>query len=624
MIIPYATFGVKSPLWTYQKYIMSRFRFLLFLLFALQSFGAMVTAQDPRLANQYMQNGEYEKAAEVFESLLKKTPNNEYYFNNLIECYIQLDRLNEAEKIVKREIDKNPKEPKLYMHMGKLLDRQGKESQAEIQYKKAIENLRPDRNLVFQISNDFIAQNKYFLAAEVLNKAAQLIPGDKTFSYQLGDLYRRMGDEKNMIYHYLDALEGNTVSIETIKTIFQRYLDEDAKNEVQLQLYDRIQKNQNNIMLPELLSWLFLIRKDYPNAFRQLRAIDRRLGEDGMRIFNFANTAAYEQSYDIAIQAYEYIIEEKGRSSRYYLEAQKGRLNTKRKQILQQNLDDLKSLKQLESEYLVFLEEYGFNSATAQIILDLADLQAFYINDLEAAIQTLEGLIKMRSVNSYVLANAKLSLGDFYLMTGDRWEATLLYSQVDKDFGDEILGQDARFRNARLSYFVGDFEWAQSQFNILKSATSRFISNDAIDLSVFIMDNLGLDSTEIPLKMYAEAELLIFQNRYREAEKILQDLRLTYPEHKLEDDILFLEAKILEKRKEYALAAEKYEKIVNLYPEEIRADNALFALAELYELKLNKPDKARLAYEKIVLEYSDSVFAIEARKRYRILRGDNI
>ncbi len=377
-------------------------------------------------------------------------------------------------------------------------------------------------------------------------------------------------------------------------------------------------------MYPELLSWLFVLKKDYPNALRQLRAIDRRMEEDGLRVFNLAYTASYEQEYDVALEAFQYIIEEKGRNSKYYLEALKGKLNVTRKKIMNKHQGDKIMLQALEIEYQKFLVEFGSNAATAAIISELAELQAYYLNDLDAAIATLNTLLSYRSVNSYILANAKLDLGDFYLMKGERWESTLLYSQVDKDFGDELLGQEARFRNARLSYFVGDFEWAQSQFDILKSATSRFISNDAIDISVFIMDNIGLDSTDQPLRLYAQAELLVFQNRFEEANGILQGLRTQFPEHKLEDDILYLEAEILMKNNNYIAAAEKYELIATQYPEDIRADNSIFYLGEIYELHLNDPDKARVYYERVVLEYSNSILAIEARLRYRLLRGDNI
>jgi len=278
----------------------------------------------------------------------------------------------------------------------------------------------------------------------------------------------------------------------------------------------------------------------------------------------------------------------------------------------------------LKQEYLSFLDEMGRGKSTAFIMLELAQLQGLYLNDLSGAVETLNTLIDMPGANSYVRANAKLDLGDYYLMQGEVWESTLLYSQVDKDFKEDFLGEKARFKNAKLSYYNGDFEWAQEQFDILKSATTKLISNDAIDLSVFIMDNANLDTTYLPLQMYAEAELLLFQNKEREAYGKFDQIISQFPDHSLEDDVYFAKAEHLLQQKKYDEATFFYQKIIDNFPEDIRADNALFALAQIQEQQVGDEASAQQLYEKIFLEYSDSTFAIEARKRFRILRGDAV
>ena len=278
----------------------------------------------------------------------------------------------------------------------------------------------------------------------------------------------------------------------------------------------------------------------------------------------------------------------------------------------------------LEADYLEFLVQFGINRQTARLVVELAELQALYKNDLPSAIQVLDSLVKAPGISREDQARAKINLADYYLMSGERWEATLLYSQVDKDFKEEVLGQEARFKNAKLAYYHGDFQWAQAQFDVLKASTSKLISNDALDLSVFIMDNLNLDTTADAITLYAGAELLVFQNRFEEAVARLDTLRLGFPEHSLQDDIFYLQAQIAEKRRDYVRAAALYQKVGETYPEDIRADNALFALAQLYEFRLNAEGKARELYEKIFTDYSGSIFSVEARKRYRVLRGDKV
>jgi tetratricopeptide (TPR) repeat protein len=270
------------------------------------------------------------------------------------------------------------------------------------------------------------------------------------------------------------------------------------------------------------------------------------------------------------------------------------------------------------------LNEFGRNKRSASIILELAEFEAFYLNDIDKAIQLLAELIEYPSMNRYTLASAKIRLADFYLMQGEVWEATLLYSQVDKEFKEDVMGHQARYRNAKLSYYAKEFEWAQAQFDVLKASTSRLISNDAIDMSVFIMDNLGLDTTAVPLELYADAELLVFQNRFEEAFEKMETISLRFPAHGLQDDVLYLKAQIYKKQNKYEAAVEVYQQIIEKHAEEIRADNALFELAELYETQLNDLEKAKSLYETLFIDFSGSTFAVEARKRYRILRGDDI
>ena len=200
----------------------------------------------------------------------------------------------------------------------------------------------------------------------------------------------------------------------------------------------------------------------------------------------------------------------------------------------------------------------------------------------------------------------------------------LLYSQVDKAFKDDTLGHEARFRNAKLSYYAGDFQWAQTQFDILKASTSKLIANDALDLSIFIIDNLGLDTSSAPLQTYADAELLVFQNRFEEAFKKLEEIPAKFPGNTLEDDVLYLKAGVYYKQRNIVKAAEMYQQIIDKHIDGIRGDNAMFSLAEIYEKHLNDKEKAKELYEKLFIDFSGSTFAVDARKRYRKLRGDDL
>jgi tetratricopeptide (TPR) repeat protein len=581
-------------------------------------------AQEAKLAQQYFYDGEFEKAVVLFEKLFLQQENNEYYFDRYMDCLLQLQRYSDVEKTVARMQRKYPEDGKYYIMLGRSFEQQFKQQEATAQYRKAIERLPKDRYAVVRLANLFSSLNKLDLAIETFERGSQLLNDKYIFAYSLGELYRGKGNGAKMIEQYLNSLDANPERIDNVQTIFMRYLNPDDFAELQQQLYARIQTNEQATHYPEMLVWLFLQRKDYAGALRQLRALDRRLKENGSRIFQLGQIAATDGDYDPAIEAFDFIVAQKGPESPFYLDAKLSSLRYRRIKLVEGYVYTIDELRVLESEYLSFLREVGYGQSTASFVIELAELEAYYINDTEKAIGLLKELVGYPQLNPRRLAEAKLMLGDLYLIQGEHWESTLLYSQVDKTFKDDQLGNEARFRNARLAYYSGDFTWAQAQFDVLKASTSNLISNDALDLSIFITDNLGLDTSVLPLQEYAGADLLIFQNRFGEAFERLERLQKDFPAHSLEDDIAYLRAQVFMKQRRYEDAAREYTDIIGRHADGIRADNALFALAEINEKHLNNKEKAKELYEKLFIEYSGSTFAVEARKRYRILRGDTV
>ena len=581
-------------------------------------------AQEAKLAQQYFYDGEFEKADVLFEKLFLQQENNEYYFDRYMDCLLQLQRYGDVEKTVARMQRKYPEDGKYYIMLGRSFEQQFKQQEATAQYRKAIERLPKDRYAVIRLANLFSSLNKLDLAIEAFERGSQLLNDKYIFAYSLGELYRGKGNGAKMIEQYLNSLDANPERIDNVQTIFMRYLNPDDFAELQQQLYARIQINEQATHYPEMLVWLFLQRKDYAGALRQLRALDRRLKENGSRIFQLGQIAATDGDYDPAIEAFDFIVAQKGPESPFYLDAKLSSLRYRRIKLVEGYVYTIDELRVLESEYLSFLREVGYGQSTASFVIELGELEAYYINDTEKAIGLLKELVGYPQLNPRRLAEAKLMLGDLYLIQGEHWESTLLYSQVDKTFKDDQLGNEARFRNARLAYYSGDFTWAQAQFDVLKASTSNLISNDALDLSIFITDNLGLDTSVLPLQEYAGADLLIFQNRFGEAFERLERLQKDFPAHSLEDDIAYLRAQVFMKQRRYEDAAREYTDIIGRHADGIRADNALFALAEINEKHLNNKEKAKELYEKLFIEYSGSTFAVEARKRYRILRGDTV
>lgn len=594
------------------------------LIFSFLIIGTSLQAQDTRLAQQYYNSGEYEKAEVMYKRLYDSQQNNDSYFNKYIDCLLAQDKFDKAEKVIKREIDSKPTNVQLYVNLGSLLERKGELEEAEKIYRDAIENLPPRMSIGQKLARSFARIKKFDLAIETYEKASSQTDKPEIFQYSLADLYRQKGDKENMIICYLNYGVTKENGGLSLKNTFQRFFDEGDYALLKAELYKRLQQEPDQFFYSEMLEWVFINEKDYKKALRQARAFERQSEGNGSRVYNVSTIAMKDKDYRTAIKGYQYIVDNQGVNSSYYIDAKRFQLKCQQALVVENynyQQADLDSLVTLNEQYLV---EIGRNWQSAQIMIDYADFQALYLNDVGKAIELLEEVISFSRVHPKTKSRSKIALGDYYLISGDIWEASLLYSQVDKAFKEGAIGELARYKNARLSYFNGDFEWAQAQFDILKSATSKLISNDAIDQSVFIMDNMALDTTDVPLKMFAQAELLIFQKNFKDAFAKLDSITNVFPKHSLQDDIYYVKAHIYKERKQLDDAIASYDLIIENHKEEIRCDNAIFELATIYEEIVEDKEKAKALYETLFIDFDNSTLAVEARKRFRILRGDQL
>lgn len=606
---------------------MRRAIFLLTILIGVISGVQAQSPQDIQLADQYFRNGEFDKAVILYEKLWNKSPGSAQFFQNYLACLKELKEYDDAEKMIRKQIKRYPDDLSLYVDLGGVYEKEGNEKAAALQYEEAISRITPNMPQVTKLANRFYSAGLADHAIQTYQRARKIFNAENSdlFLLDLATLYQKKGDIQNAVNTLLDIVESNPSQKEYVEGQLQPLITiNDYAKALQAELYRRIQKHPDNQEFSDLLVWYFIQKKDFASAFIQVKALDKRNREDGNRIFQFAQSAFDEGYYDAALMAYRYIITEKGRSSYLYVPARTSELTTEKTRITIEHNYTPDDLKQLESKYQAYLDEFGKTPQTLMTTRDYATLEAKFLHNTDKAISILLEAISIRSSDKKLNGYLKLDLGDYQLIKGEVWEAMLLYGQVDKAFHDAPIGEEARFRNAKLSFYMGDFDWSQTQLDVLKSATSELVANDALSLSVFITDNMGLDTTPEPMEMYARADLLIFQNRFDEAISSLDSLTREYPNHSLNDDVLFGKGRIFLSQKKYTEAAAMLDQIDENYSFDLLGDDALFQLAELEQNYLNNKNKAMDLYKQILTKYKGSIYTIEARKRFRELRGDEV
>lgn len=575
---------------------------------------------DAFLARQFLQNGEIAKAAEYYAELYRENPTE--YYEAYLSVLIQLKDFEKAEKTIKQQYKQSGSNPLYILDLADLYLKQNREPDAEKQFSKTIKELKPDRYTIGQIAEKFIRLKQLDYAQKTYLKAKDILKDRSAFNLDLANLLFLKNDITGMINAYLDEAPYQATDLSSIENGLQKALvDEKTKDALEKELLFRIQANKTLFVYQDLLVWLYMQRNDFDGAVLQAKSLDLLRREDGENLMRISKTAAEQKDFDAAIKGYQYVIN-KGANYPWYVSANLELINVKRDKLVNSPNYSNEQLFSLKQTYQNFISTFKNEYTTTYAILELAQLEALYLHDIDSAIAHVIPVTENSRAPKDLLAKAKMYLGDYYLIADQPWESLLLYTQVEKEQKGNPLGEEAKFRNAKLAYYKGDFEWAQTQLKIIKANTSEFISNDAIDLSVFILDNLNTDTIDYALLKFAKSDLLRYQNKLDEAEDTLNDITKNYSGTALQDDILYLKYKIERDRQHYDKAAEYLEKIVSFYGDDILADNAIFYLGELNQKFLNNEEKAKQYYEKIIVEYKDSTFAIEARKRYRKLRGD--
>lgn len=579
---------------------------------------------DLQLAQQFSDNGEEQKALEIYQKLYKQ--DNDTYFDSYLKSLLTLKKFADAESISKKMIKKYPNNAQFSISLGKVYREGGHADKAEQVYADLLKNLPNNNNSILNLATLFYQNQNLDMAVKVFLQGRKLLKDDEAFTMELITIYRAKKDKAGLIAEYLNLLPKAPEYLNQAESIFASlFKGDDDYTLLKTELLKRIQQSPQQEIFPELLTWQYLQQKDYEQALNQALALSRRRNDDGDDVFDLCRTLVANGAYDEAIRGYEYIIDKGGKKDQQlYISARVELINTKDQKITSGKYTGA-DLLALEKDYNDLLTEFGRNGNTAFAIKQLAELEAFKLHKLDVAQKLLEDAIQIPNLNNNVsLASFKLDLGDVYLMNNQPWEATLIYSQVEKANNDVNTTQDAKLHNAKLSYYTGDFNWAKNQLDVLKAATSQLIANDALNLSLLIKDNTAGDSTGAALKMYARADLLIFEQLPEKAVTVLDSIDKKYPDNNLTDDILMSKARILIQQKNYAAAIPFLSTIAEDHKFDLWADDAVFMLGDIYENNLNDKEKAKTYYQRIITDYPSSLWINEARKRFRILRGDQL
>ena len=593
-------------------------RFILWLL--LLPFTQIVVGQNPQLAKKYFDDAEFDKAIYEYKLLVDKFPYQDSYVLALVKSYQAVKKYEEVNKLIKKLHPQ--RKPQLYVYIGYNYQLQKDSLNAKKYYQKAINLGAKKPQFVYSLGAAF--QNFYLLdqALEVY-KIAVKQHNKSNYYVQIAQIYAEKGDLDQMIANYLTLTEVNAAYESRIKYYLAQFITQDPEHKVNIilknQLVERISQAPKTKWY-RLLHWLYVQQKEYKKAFFQLKSLYRKNEAEISEIYHLAQTANYGKKQDEAIVIYRFVIDQATEDDVYYQELSKLAL-------LKLDMSKILSPEFKQNIHKTF-EQYRLAdwSLKNKISLDLlyADFVAFHLKNPAKAIAILGDLEKMPMSKS-VKASVLLKKADILLYNMRFSQALILYTQVQLDFPNNEIGHNATFKIAQASFFQGDIDWAHAQLKVVKSVSSDFIANDAIDLDLIIINNKEeADTLQLGLKKFAKAKFEIFRKNPKKSLIILDTLTQNFKGQLIYDDALWTRAQIFEQTKSFTNALQDYEAIQENKTEDLYKDDALYRMAEIYHLYLNNEMKAKELYKKIIIDYPASFWFVDARSNYRKLRGDSI
>ncbi len=596
-----------------------------FFLFLQVSFAQL--EKDLKLADHYYSQGEYDKARPYYESVYKTNP-SKIYLSRLLSCLESEGDLKQAEKVLKKAKAKSPADLDLKMQLAGFYEEHEALAKAKKEYEGLLDNYIVNPSKGIALFNAFVALSKIDYAERVL-QISQKEFKSYPFHFQEADLYSLTNRKEQMLSTYLNLLDKHDYYDKSVRTLLLRRLDltqEQAQDFKLLKkaLFERAQKASSSLVFSELLIWMYMQVDNFSGVYNQVVSVDLRSKANGQRLYDFAKTCAENKDYSTALRAFEETrLLTTNRDLKFY--SLEGILHVGYIQISKLKRHTDEELQKVLGNYEEALQSIGpVTSRTLRIIQEYAELLAFYAEEKDKALEVIKEAYSSRSLTDMMRSELKMLQADIELLKGNVWEASLLYMQISEAFNFESIGNQAKFKSARIFYYEGEFEFAQSQLDILKQSTSKLLSNDALELSIMITDNYGLDSNYIAMAWFSKADLYIEQLQFEKAFSLFDSIRINYPFHALADEILYKRARAMELQGDWLSALDFYGDIVKFYGTDILADNALFKSAEILETKLNQAEQALDTYKRLLTEHPGSLYIYETRKRVRRLRGEEI
>jgi tetratricopeptide (TPR) repeat protein len=576
-----------------------------------------------RLAQGFEEAGEWERAAALYEDLSTIEPNNFLYLDGLQRSYKQIKEYGKAINVIRRWLIIQPGDITKITALGGLYYDSGNEAAADSVWNSVIA-IDPHNIQIYRVvANEMLEHRMYDQCIRTYLDGRSMSKSDATFADELGNLYAALQQYASATQEYLRLIKTTPEQLSLVQSRLSVFTAKpEGISAASETVKDELKNEPDNISLHRLYAWLLSEDRRYGTALEQYRIIDRLSNAKGNELFSFAQRLHQEHAFTTAAEAFKEIIDEH-KSLQLLPFARFGYARALEEQIAKTDTAAFSSGSPSTYDSPIQLYEsmaadHANPDLAVQSLYRIGIIKFEKLFDLNGALKAFNRINDIESTST-LSHDAVLKIGEVQTARNDLAAARKEYDRMSAI--SLVAYQDqAAFKLAELDYFEAKFDSALSILKRFNTNLNTDLANDGLQLQYFIQEN----NTSAPqaLAEFAKADLLMRQRKYSESLVQFQDIVNHYPTALLVDDAMMKigELDLFLKHPDEAVKAFRF--LVDSIPLSILKDRAQFRIAEICQTVFNNKVRAIEAYEKLLAQFPNSLYAEEARKRIRLLRGD--
>ncbi len=501
-------------------------------------------SQQFRTANRFMNQQQYERAYQIYTSLLEQNPEKQNVYERAVECLINLKRYGEAIELTRNRIDQRHSIRETRIQLGELYHMQGDTTRAYETWNKTLKQHSEQLQTYLKIARSMKERSEYERAIKIYQRAQKKFNNDQLFANELAYTYQMGGKYEQAIRQYLKLIKQNPQRTDFVKRSLMRFKD-DYLYEVAIVEFDEVLsemtvKHDAYRPMQKLYQWLLMEMNLYERALADARNYERQTGSNTFAVFNLGNRLLSIQEYQLAEKAFKHYQNSSESSIRRRSMEKLGDVYLQWADF--QSDYNLVKTAQRDSLYQKAYQTYttlinensGYQQAD-RVLMKQAELALDHLKNVEKAESYLELMQNSDQADKarvhYIDGRIKLYQSNF-----DR--ARIAFTRTKNLSKQDRLTQKSRYYLALTDFYAGDFEYAGLQLKTLEKQSTSYYANDAVELRVWIQDGMQKDSATTELHDFANAIHLLEHGQLKSAARQLDSWLSTDSSNPLIDDAI--------------------------------------------------------------------------------------